>query len=93
MEPDADLTQRRHGLTGRVIHRLRAGDIVSSRYANRRDYLVSEAIGREILRQIGAMEPFADSDPAEVEQRLRNMSYGSTHSRISKLRRAEKADY
>lgn len=65
---------------------------MSSRSANRRDYLISAQIGREILRQIAAMDPFADSDPAEVEQRLRNMNYGSTHSRISKLRRMAKAN-
>lgn len=54
---------------------------------NRRDYLVSEEIGRQILRRIGEMDPYADADPAEVERRLRNMAYGATHSRISKMRR------
>ena len=66
---------------------------MSSRSDNRRDYLISEQIGRDILRQIGAMEPFAGSDPAEVERRLRNMNYGSTHSRVSKLRRMHTANH
>ncbi|NND01390.1 MAG: hypothetical protein HKN91_01255 [Acidimicrobiia bacterium] len=48
--------------------------------------MISEEIGRKILQRIGAMKPFAGADPAEVEQRLRNMNYGSTHSRISQIR-------
>jgi hypothetical protein len=65
---------------------------VSSRSANRRDYLISEQVGREILQRIGAMEPYADADPTEVERRLRNMNYGSTHSRISEIRQSDTAD-
>ena len=65
---------------------------MSSRSANRRDYLISEQIGREILQRIGAMEPYAGADPTEVERRLRNMNYGSTHSRISQLRQSNTAE-
>ena len=65
---------------------------MSSRSANRRDYLISEQIGRDIMRRIAAMDPFAGADPADVERRLRNMNYGKTHSRISKLRRADSTD-
>ena len=59
---------------------------MSSRADSRRDYQVSEEIGRQILKRIGAMDPFAGADPKEVESRLRNMTYGATHSRISALR-------
>ncbi|MCP3976398.1 MAG: hypothetical protein GY720_18080 [bacterium] len=64
---------------------------MSSRSANRRDYRVSDEAGRDILRKIAAMDPFAGCDRAEVEERLRNMTYGSTHNRISALRRSSTA--
>ena len=62
---------------------------MSSRSDNRRDYQISEEIGRQILRRIGEMDPFAGADAAEVEQRLRNMTYGATHSRITAARRQQ----
>lgn len=65
---------------------------MSARSANRRDYQVSDQAGREIMRKIAAMEPFADCDKAEVEERLRNMTYGSTHNRITALRRSATAE-
>lgn len=57
--------------------------------SDRRDSIDSEKIARGLLQKIAAMDPYADADPAEVEQRLRNMHYGSTHNRISQLRRSE----
>lgn len=45
----------------------------------------------EILRSIGALNPYAGADASEVEERLRKMNYGATNSRISKLRRAQSA--
>ena len=60
---------------------------MSARSRDRRDHTESEAIGREILRRIGRSRPYADADADEVEKRLRNMTYGATHSRISALRR------
>ncbi len=56
---------------------------------NERRWDEREATTRQILRSIGELNPYADADPAEVEQRLRNMNYGATNSRISKLRRAK----
>lgn len=54
-----------------------------------RDYREREEVAREIMRKIAAMDPYVQADPDEVEERLRNMNYGATNSRISKLRRAE----
>ena len=51
--------------------------------------IASEKITRELLRRIGSLEPYAGADPSEVEERLRNMNYGATNSRVSKLRRGE----
>ncbi len=68
------------------------GSAMSSRSANRRDYKVSDEVGRGILRKIAELEPFAGCDRAEVEERLRNMTYGSTHNRISALRRSTTAE-
>jgi len=47
----------------------------------------SEEISRALLRKIGTLQPYADADPRAVEERLRNMNYGATNSRVSKLRR------
>jgi hypothetical protein len=47
-----------------------------------------EAVTVRLLRAIGELNPYADASPDDVEQRLRNMNYGATNSRISKLRRA-----
>jgi len=59
--------------------------------SNRRDFAESDRIGREIMRKIGSMDPYANADPYEVEARLRNMNYGATNSRLSKLRRGADA--
>ena len=48
-----------------------------------------EAISRELLRSIAELEPYADADPAQVEERLRNMNFGATNTRVSKIRRGE----
>lgn len=50
-----------------------------------------EAISREILRSIGTLNPYADANPAEVEERLRNMNYGATNTRVSRIRRGEQS--
>lgn len=49
----------------------------------------SELALRDRLRAIGLTETYPGVDPREVEERIRNMSYGSTNSRVSKLRRGE----
>lgn len=46
----------------------------------------------ELVRRIGSLETYRGADEREVEQRLRSMTYGSTNSRITKLRQqAEEA--
>ena len=40
----------------------------------------------ELVRRIGALDTYRGADEREVEQRLRSMTYGSTNSRITKLR-------
>jgi len=62
---------------------------MSTKSDDRRDRTVSEAIGREMLRRIARLRPYSDTDAAAVEQRLRNMTYGATHSRVSALRRED----
>ena len=49
----------------------------------------SEHALRDRVRAIGLMDPYVGVDPHEVEERIRNMSYGATNSRVSKLRRDE----
>ena len=44
---------------------------------------------KALMRKIGSMEPYAGADPSQVEQRLRNMTYGATHPRVSELRIAD----
>lgn len=39
------------------------------------------------IRSLGAKTTFEDADPDEVTRRLRNMTYGSTDSRISATRK------
>lgn len=48
-----------------------------------------EETSKALLRKIGVLDPYADSPPQDVEQRLRNMTYGATNSRVTKLRRGE----
>ena len=39
------------------------------------------------IRNLGGRSTFVDADPEEVNRRLRNMTYGSTNSRISATRK------
>lgn len=39
------------------------------------------------IRSLGAKTTFVNADPEEVNKRLRNMTYGSTASRISATRK------
>jgi len=39
------------------------------------------------IRSLGAKTTFVDADPEEVTRRIRNMTYGSTDSRISATRK------
>ncbi len=41
----------------------------------------------ELVRSIGTMDTYHDADPSDVDFRLRNMTYGSTNSRVAKIRR------
>ena len=38
------------------------------------------------IRSIGTIETHTDSDPDEVDRRLRNMTYGSTDNRVAAVR-------
>ncbi len=62
---------------------------MASNRRNRHDSNQSARISRDLLRKIGSLEPYAESIPSQVEERLRNMNYGATNSRVSKLRRGE----
>ena len=57
------------------------------RESNRAQAEHRKQASKELVRKIGSMEPYADADAAEVEERLRNMNYGATHPRVSELRR------
>ena len=46
----------------------------------------SEVASPELVRQIGLMSTYGNADGEEVIRRLRNMNYGATNSRITKLR-------
>jgi hypothetical protein len=61
---------------------------MARRRSHERRWKGRDATSRAILRSIAALNPYAGADPAEVERRLRNMNYGATNSRISKVRRA-----
>ena len=51
---------------------------------NRKDQERSELIAANRIRSIGLIDTHhADTDPEEVNRRLRNMSYGSTHNRVT----------
>ena len=45
-----------------------------------------EVASPELVQRIGLMDTYGGADHAEVERRLRSMSYGATNSRITKLR-------
>ncbi len=64
-----------------------SGGTLAKNKPNRDDAIDREEISRELVRKIGSMEPYADADADKVEQRIRNMHYGSTHPRVTKLRR------
>ena len=51
---------------------------------NRKDQERSELAAANRLRSIGlTVTHHDDTDPEEVNRRLRNMSYGSTHNRVT----------
>ena len=51
---------------------------------DRKDKERSELAAANRIRSIGLMTThYDDTDPEEVNRRLRNMSYGSTHNRIT----------
>ena len=45
-----------------------------------------EVASPELVQRIGSIDTYEGADEAEVERRLRSMTYGSTSSRIVKLR-------
>ncbi len=51
----------------------------------------NEVASPELVRSIGTMNVYENADPDEVVGRLRNMSYGATHSRVTKLRSEQEA--
>ena len=53
---------------------------------DRRDRERNEISAANRIRSIGTIQTHQDSDPAEVQERLRNMSYGSTNSQVAAVR-------
>lgn len=53
---------------------------------DRRDKERSESAAASRIRSIGTINAHKDSDPEEVNRRLRNMTYGSTDSRVAAVR-------
>ena len=53
---------------------------------NRNEANNVEVASPEPLRKIGSMDVYKGADADEVLKRLRNLNFGSTNSRISKLR-------
>lgn len=84
-------TRRRRDTLNWGVSGATKGATVREGASDRRDPLESQRISRELLQKIGEMDPYAGTDPAEVEERLRNMSFGATNSRISKLRKGDDA--
>lgn len=37
---------------------------------------------QQLMRAIGNLDPFADADPQEVEERLRRISHGTTNPAV-----------
>lgn len=56
------------------------------RRKDRKDKERSELAVASRIRSIGTINTHRDSDPEEVNRRLRNMTYGSTDSRIAAVR-------
>ncbi len=53
---------------------------------DRKDRERNELTAANRIRSIGDIQPYQNSDPEEVNRRLRNMSYGSTASRVTAVR-------
>jgi hypothetical protein len=53
---------------------------------DRKDRDRNELSAASRIRSIGNIQTYQDVDPAEVDRRLRNMSYGSTDSRVAAVR-------
>ncbi|MCP3976002.1 MAG: hypothetical protein GY720_16095 [bacterium] len=53
---------------------------------NKRDKERSEMAAANRIRNLGGRSTYVDVDPEEVNRRLRNLTYGSTDSRISATR-------
>ena len=53
---------------------------------DRKDRERNEVSVANRIRSIGSIETYQDSDPEEVQQRLRNMTYGSTSNRVAAAR-------
>ncbi len=53
---------------------------------NKRDRERSEMAAANRIRNLGGRSTYVDVDPEEVNRRLRNLTYGSTDSRISATR-------
>lgn len=56
------------------------------RSTSKQDKLRHEQAAASRIRSLGTQATFVDADPDEVNKRLRNMTYGSTDSRISATR-------
>jgi len=56
------------------------------RRSNKQDRERHELAAASRIRSIGTMTTVADADPEEVNRRLRNMTYGSTDSRVAATR-------
>ena len=53
---------------------------------DRKDRERNETSAANRIRSIGTIQTHQNSDPDEVQQRLRNMTYGSTDNRVAAVR-------
>lgn len=53
---------------------------------DRKDRERNELSAANRIRSIGGIQTHENSDPEEVNRRLRNMTYGSTNSQIAAVR-------
>lgn len=53
---------------------------------DRKDKERHELAAASRIRSIGGLDTHKNSNPEEVNRRLRNMSYGSTDSRVAAIR-------
>ncbi|NND02845.1 MAG: hypothetical protein HKN91_08660 [Acidimicrobiia bacterium] len=56
------------------------------RRRDRKDRERNELSAANRIRNIGSINTYEDADPAEVDRRLRNMTYGSTNSGVAAVR-------